>query len=184
MQLLSAVLGINASGGATSGSTSGTSSGTTADTKTPTYTPGQSGAQTGLAQLFQSLLPSLSSGGISPNVQAMQTAGADQINKTSSGLTDRMNRFLAQRGFGSSGSTGKVALQGELGRESALGANASAASGLQLQQNNTSLADLLAFAFANPGSASTGMSTGATSGTSSGSGFGVGVGSQLGFGAK
>jgi hypothetical protein len=174
MQLLSGSLGISGGVGGSSGTTSGTSSGT----KTNTYSGDQSGLQSTLASIFQSLSPSLASGGISPNVQAMQTAGADQINKTSAGLGDRMTKFLAARGFGSSGTSGKTALQGELGRESALGANASAASGLQLQQNNQSLQDMLGFAFANPGQNTTGV----TSGTSSGTSYGVGVGGGAAFG--
>jgi hypothetical protein len=100
----------------------------------------------------------------------MQTAGADQINKTSAGLGDRMQKFLAQRGFGKSGTSGKVALQGELGRESALGANASAASALQLQQNNTMLSDALQLAFSKIGQ------TSATTGTANSSGWGTSTG--------
>lgn len=184
MQLLSGLVGINASGGETAGSTTGTSTGSTADTKTPTYTGDQSGLQALLSKVFSSLLPAAADGGISPNVQATETAANDQINKSSSTMGDRMNRFLAQRGFGKSGSTGKAALSTELGRESALGANASAAAGQQLQQNNTSLADALQFAFTNPGSQATGTSTGTTAGTSSGSGFGVGVGAKGSFGVS
>ena len=135
-----------------------------------TYTPGQSGLQDLLAKAFSILVPSTASGGISPNVQAVQTAGADQINKTSSGLGDRMQRFLAQRGFGSSGTAGKTALAGELGRQSNLAANASAASGLQLQQNNSYLSDALQFAFNQIGQ------TGSESGSGSSSGYKVGGG--------
>jgi hypothetical protein len=136
--------------------------------------------QSTLASLFQSLAPSLASGTLSPATQATETAGADQINKTSAGLGDRMTKFLASRGFGSSGTTGKVALQGELGRESALGANASAAAGNQLQQNSQSLAEMLGFAFANPGSSTTGNSSGTTTGASSGTAYGVSAGGGVG----
>jgi hypothetical protein len=167
--------------GGQSAQQSASTSGTSNSTSTPTYTSDQSGLQTMLSSLFKTLMPAATSGSISPNVQAMQTAGADQINKTSAGLGDRMQKFLAQRGFGSSGTSGKVALQGELGRESALGANASAASGLQLQQNSTMLADALAMAYANPGAVKSGTDSGTSSGTSSGSNWGASAAAAFGF---
>jgi len=144
-----------------SGTATANSSGTSA--ATPTYTGEQSSLQSMLSQVFSSLLPAASSGGISPNVQAVQTAGADQINKTAAASGDKMNRFLASRGFGQSGQVGQSELQTELGRQAALGANASAASGLQLAQNNTALQDALTFAFQNPGKTGTTSDTGTTS---------------------
>src|ERR1035438_6016572 len=134
-----------------------------------------------LSQMFsQFFLPGLTSGAISPNVQAMQTAGADQINKTSAGLGTRMQNFLAQRGFAKSGTSGKVALQGELGRESALGANASAASALQLQQNNTMLSDALNLAFSKIGQTTTGTANSSGWGTSTGYSTSLGGGGSPG----
>jgi hypothetical protein len=133
-------------------------------TATPSYTSAQSGLQSTLASLFQTLLPGAQSGGISPNVQATETAANNQTNQTAAGLGSRMTKFLASRGFGSSGTTGTTALQGELSRESQLGANASAASGQQLAQNNTMLQDSLAAAYANPGSSNTGTNSGSSSG--------------------
>jgi hypothetical protein len=125
----------------------------------------------------------IASGGLSPNVQATETAGADQINKTSAGLGDRMNKFLAARGFGKSGAAGSSALQTEIGREGALGTNASAAAGTQIGENNTLLSDALGFAFANPGQTAAGSTSGATSGTTSGatsgSGFGISAGGSV-----
>src|ERR1039458_5307095 len=110
---------VGVSGGAATGGTSSTTSGT--NTEQNTYSAGQTSLQDMLSKMFaQFFLPGLTSGAISPNVQAMQTAGADQINKTSAGLGDRMQKFVAQRGFGKSGTSGKVALSGELSRESAL----------------------------------------------------------------
>jgi hypothetical protein len=84
-----------------------------------------------------------------------------------------MNRFLASRGFGASGQTGQAGLQTELARQSALGANASSAGALQLNQNNTALSDALNFAFNTPGASNTGSAT--ASGTSSNWGFGAGA---------
>ena len=151
-----------------------------------TYTEGQSSIQDMLAKAFSAMMPGVTGGGITPNVAAVQTAGADQINKTSAGLGDRMNRFLAARGFGQSGDSGKVALNTELGRESALGANASAASGLQLQQNNGWLSDALNFAFSKIGGTASGSSTGNSSGwgvSASGGGVGSVGGIPIGIGA-
>lgn len=170
--------------GGSTGGTSESKTGTASSTATPTYSGDQTGLQALLSKVFSSLLPATADGGISPNVQAVQTAGADEINKTSSGLGDRMNRFLAQRGFGKSGATGKAALQTEIGRESALGANASAASGLQLGQNSTALSDALGFAFANPGGTKTGTTseTGDTSGWGTSAGASFSLGKLLGLG--
>jgi hypothetical protein len=156
---------IGVSGGAATGGTSSSTTGSESNT----YSAGQTSLQDMLSQMFsQFFLPGLTSGAISPNVQAMQTAGADQINKTSAGVGDRMQKFLAQRGFAKSGTSGKVALQGELGRESALGANASAASALQLQQNNTMLSDALNLAFSKIGQTTTGTANSSGWGTSTG----------------
>jgi hypothetical protein len=120
---------------------------------------------------MSTLLPSVASGGISPNVQATETASADQINKGYSGIGDRMNKFLAARGFGQSGKTGQAALQTELGRQGALAGNASNAAGQQLNLNTTYLSDALNAAFNTPGS----NSSGTTSGSGSQWGFGAGA---------
>jgi len=107
----------------------------------------------------------------------MQTANANQINQNYSSMGDRMNKFLAARGFGKSGTTGKVQMQTELGRQGALATNASNAAGQQLQLDSGLLSDALAMAFANPGSTSTDTTRniGATSG------FGWGLGANAGF---
>jgi hypothetical protein len=133
-----------------------------------------------LSTVLQSLLPSVASGGTSPQVQALETQNANQINKTSSTTGDAMQRFLASRGFGQSGQSGQVALQTELGRQAALGANGSNAAGLQLQQNNQTLADALNFAFNTPGSSTT--KTGSTFDTGTGSATASGSSSNWGFG--
>jgi len=108
--------------------------------------PGQSGLQGALADYFTSLVPSLTSGTLSPDVQAMKTASADQINQNAASSTDRTNSFLASRGFGQSGLVGQNALQTELGRQGDLAANESSYAGLQLNQNTQSLLAALNFA--------------------------------------
>ena len=132
-----------------------------------TYTPGQSSLQDSLMSAFSKLLPGVASGAMSPNVTATQTQNADTINKSYAGVGDRMNRFLAARGFGQSGSTGKAALQTELGRQGALAGNNSAAAGQQLNFDQALLGDSLLASFNKVGDTS--------SGTNSGSSFGWGV---------
>lgn len=172
MQLLSGALGGGASVGGTSSKTSSTSS--SSGSSTPTYTGDQASLQGMLTQLFQQLLPAAGSGGLSPNVQAGVTSGADAINKNYASLGDNLNRQQAARGFGQSGLVGQGQLETELSREGAIGANLASGRNQQMQQNNSLLSDALAFAFANPGQQSS--SSGTTSGTSSGSGWGVSVG--------
>jgi hypothetical protein len=94
----------------------------------------------------------------------METQAADQINKQSSGLTDRVNQFLAQRGFGKSGATGKATLQGELGRQAALGANTASFAGMQQNLNSQNLLAALNYAFTSLGTNAFGKSTGESSG--------------------
>jgi len=136
-------------------------------TTAKTYSPGQGGLQESVMAFLRSMIPGIASGGLTPNVAAMKTASADAINKESTGVGDRMNRFLAARGLGKSGQSGKVALETELGRESALAANESKFAGLQLDQNNTLLADALKAAFEAMGSSMT------YAGKQSGSGWGI-----------
>ena len=157
--------GLGLSGGATENSNSSTAS------KTSTYSGLQNSLQASLASVLEQLMPSVGSGTLSPNVQATETANANQINQNYSSLGDRMTKFLASRGFGKSGTTGKVAEQNELARQGALATNASNAAGTQLGLDQSYLSDALGFAFANPGYFSTG--------SSSGSSFGVGVGAGL-----
>jgi hypothetical protein len=111
-------------------------------------------------------------GTLTPGTTAMETQAADQINKTSGGLTDRVNKFLAQRGFGKSGQTGKATLQGELGREAALGSNAATFAGQQQALNSQSLLAALNYAFTSLGQTAFGKSTGSSSqwGVSGGAG--------------
>lgn len=140
---------------------------------TPTYSGLQSGLQSTLLSALQSFLPTAATGGIGPNVSAVQTQNADTINKSYSSIGDRMSKFLAARGFGQSGQSGQTQLQTELGRQGALATNNSSAAGLQLSQNNSWLQDAFEAAFSNPGSTATGTTNGSSSGWSVGLGGGV-----------
>lgn len=108
---------------------------------------------------------------MAPGVVAQKTAAADTINKTSSGLMDRVNSFLAARGFGKSGATGSANLQGELGRESDLAGNEANFANVQQNVNGQNLLASLNYALTSLGS-SGGTSS---SGSSSGSNFGASV---------
>jgi len=162
--------------GSTQQSTAANSTSAGSGTTTASYGPIQSTLQFLLSNVMGTLLPSVASGGVSPNVQATETASADQINKNYSSMGDRMTKFLAARGFGQSGKSGQVQLQTELGRQGALAGNASAAAGQQLGLDTTYLSDALQMAFANPGSTSVGTSSGSgtRSGQASGWNFGLG----------
>ena len=164
--------GLGIGGGTSSSSTSTSGSGTTSTKQT--YSPGQLSLQDLLTRTFSSMMPSVASGGMSPNVQSMETQSADLINKSYSGLGDRMSKFLAARGFGKSGQAGKVALDTELGRQGALAGNNANFAGQQLQQNNTLLSDALMEAFASMGTSGATTSTGSSD--TSGSGFQIGAG--------
>ena len=152
--------------GASGGGQSSQSSGTTANT----YTAGQTGLMSLLGNYFQSLIPSMQSGTLSPDVQAQKTASADAINKNYSALGDRMTRFLSSRGYGKSGVAGKAQLQTELSRQGDLAGNESNFAGIQLNQNAQSLLAALNYAF-NPIGKTTSEQS---SGTEWGAGAGVG----------
>ena len=158
--------------GASYGSQSASSS--SSGTKSTTYSPEQMAAQYALGQAFNGLVPSLATGANPANVTAAQTGAADSINKTSSGLQDRMTRMLASRGLGASGQTGKVALQGELGRESGLAANNANFANIGLNYGQNLLQNALLYAFNGIGE------TQQNSGTSSGSGWGISGGVGVG----
>src|SRR5262249_50878371 len=96
-----------------------TSNSTSTSTSRPSYSVDQTAAQGTLWQRLQSLVQ----GSSSPDVRALQTQSADQINQGYVGLGDRMNRFLAARGFGKSGQAGSTALKTELGRQGTLANN-------------------------------------------------------------
>jgi hypothetical protein len=193
MSFLLGLLGL--SGGVSGGSsqstqnTNQTSTATGATSGTSTSAPTYSAPQTGLqGSLATALMNILQGNGSSPQVEALQTQAADQINQSYSTTADRMNRFLASRGFGRSGLTGGAQLQTELGRQGALANNNANFAGLALNQWNTGLADALNFAFANPGysgattgtTSDTSTSTGTQTNKSSGSGYSAGVGGYVG----
>jgi hypothetical protein len=134
----------------------------------------QEALQGTIGNVFSALVPSFATGATPANVTAMETQGADQINKTSSGLVDRMTKFLSSRGFGSSGQTGKVALNAELGRESDLAANHSNFASTALNYGSNLLTQALAYAFNGIGQKQE------QQGTSSQSGFGISGGVGIG----
>jgi hypothetical protein len=165
-------MGLSFGGGSSQSQASrtGTTSGTSATQGV--YSPGQTAVRDQTGSTLSQDLTAASTGKMTPGVTAMATNAADKINKTSSGLTDRITQFLAQRGLGKSGQTGKVALEGELGREGELGTNAANFAGMQSQLNSQNLLAALNYAFSSLGS--TAATTGATSmtGNTSGSNFG------------
>lgn len=136
-----------------------------------TYAPGQTGLQNQLGGALGQNLTAAQTGALSPGVQAAKTQSADAINKTSAGTLDRTNAYLAARGFGKSGATGKAALQTELGRESSLAGNEANYAQIQQQLNSSNLMAALNYAFTALGSTAAGTSTG----KSSGFGFGGGI---------
>jgi hypothetical protein len=166
----------------TSGST--TSTGSSSGTASNTYSPWQTLLQSQLGTTLSSLLNGVSSGTLSPDVQAQKTAAADTINKNYTSLGDRMNRVLAARGFGQSGTTGSTALKTELARQGDLAANESNFAGLQLNQNQNFLSDALMAAFNAMGRTASGTTSGATTNeqntTDNGSNWGFGGGVSFG----
>jgi hypothetical protein len=162
--------------GGSYGQTSSSATSTGQQNQQKTFSPGQSSLQDQLGTSLASSLAASTSGGLSPGVQAQQTQAADAINTTSSGLTDRVTKFLAQRGFGKSGKTGQATLQGELGRQGALAGNAANFAGVQQNANSGNLLAALNYALTNLGMSTTasGSSTGNTSGwgIAGGAGFG------------
>lgn len=171
--------GLGFSGGSSSGfeNTNTTAQGSSLGTSTPTYLPSQSSLQTLLAQ---AIAPILSSGGMTPQLQASETASANQINQNYSTLGDRMNSYLASRGFGQSGTAGQTALTNEIARQGDLAQNSANYGQQALNLFTTGLGDALSFSFANPGSSTTNSYTqqqnSQTFGGSSGSQWGVGLG--------
>jgi hypothetical protein len=169
--------GLGASYGSTKSSS--TATGTSTGTSSNTYSAPQKSLQDELGSSLSSSLDASNKGTLSPGVKAEKNAAADQINKTSGGLLDRVNSFLAARGFGKSGATGKAALSSELGRESDLGANEANFAQVQQTQNSSNLMAALQYAFQQLGLTQDTSETGTTSGKSSG--FQVGGGVSAGF---
>jgi hypothetical protein len=104
-----------------------------------TYTPEQTALQSNLIGVLNQLLQ----GPNSPQIQALQTQSANQINSEYQGVGDRMNRFLAARGFGKSGQAGEAQLRTELGRQGALAGNSASYGQAGLQLLTTGLSDAL-----------------------------------------
>jgi hypothetical protein len=129
---------------------------TTTSSGTQTSSNSFSPAQTSLQSSLMAALNSLMGGSASPAIQGAQTQSADQINSEYSSMGDRMNRFLAARGFGSSGQVGSTALKTELGRQSSLAGNTAT---YGLNEMNTALSDSLTAAFASPTTTTTNSGT-------------------------
>ncbi len=158
--------------------TTASSSGSTANT----YSGGQLSLQDQLMQAFSQMLGGVSNGGLSPNVQAMETGNANQINQNYQSVGDQMNRYLAARGFGKSGSVGKAAEQTALSREGALGTNASNAAGTQLSFDQSLLSDSLAASFASMGTSGSASSSSNNYTATTGHTGSAGAGASLTFG--
>jgi hypothetical protein len=139
-------------------------SATGSSTQANTYSPGQTTLQSQLGSNLSTSLSDANAGVMTPGVTAMKTAAADTINKTSGGLMDRVNSFLAARGFGKSGQTGQAALQGELGRESQLAGNEANFAQVQQGVNSQNLLASLNYALTSMGLTASGASTGSSSG--------------------
>ena len=133
--------------GNTKAARTSTSSSSGTSSSTPSYTPGQTDLQASLAGYLGNLL---TPGTTSPAVTAQKNQSADTINKTYAGLGDRMNKFLAARGFGKSGKVGQAALQTELGRSAAIAGNDANYGAEQLNLQQSAASDALKMAFANP----------------------------------
>jgi hypothetical protein len=155
--------------GQTSQSSTGTSN--TQNTFSPTQTATQDLLGTGL----QTALASSNAGTLTPGVAAQKTAAASQINKTAAGTLDRTNAFLASRGFGKSGTAGKAALQTDLARQGALGANEANFADIQQRLNSQNLLAALNYAFTALGQTARGTSTGKSSGWGLNAGAGLSI---------
>ncbi len=162
-------------GSANAGMSGGSSKSSTSQTQANTYTPAETTTQNTLGTLLNSLMQSFSSGGITQPVQAMKTQSADQINKNSTSLSDRLSRFTASRGMGQSGQVGQNQTQVELARQGEQGQNDANYASTQLQQNNAGLLAALNYAFNPVGSATAGTTS------SKGSGWSLGVGGSGAF---
>jgi hypothetical protein len=141
---------------------------TTTSSGTQTSSNSFSPAQTSLQSSLMAALNSLMGGSASPAIQGAQTQSADQINSEYSSMGDRMNRFLAARGFGSSGQVGSTALKTELGRQSSLAGNTATYGQMGLNEMNTALSDSLTAAFASPTTTTTSNGTQTNSGNLAG----------------
>jgi hypothetical protein len=169
-------MGASLSGGYSSKQTSATSTGTSSGTQANTYGAPQTALQNRLGSSLASNLAASDAGTLSPGVAAQKTAAADSINKTSGGLLDRVNQFLAARGFGKSGTTGKATLQSELGRESQLAGNEANFAQVQQGVNSQNLMAALNYAFQSLGLTQNLSESGTSTGSSSGWGIGADVG--------
>jgi hypothetical protein len=162
--------------GGSYGSTQSKSTASSTGSQSGVYSPGQSGVQGQIGSNLSSDLAAAAGGKLTPGTVAQETTADDQVNKTAGGLTDRVNQFLAAKGLGKSGATGKATLEGELGRENQIGANAANFAGQQNGLNQTNLMAALNYAFTQLGT------TDSASGTTTGNGSGWGISGGVGVG--
>lgn len=151
------------------------SASTGSDTTAKTYAAPQTGVQNDLGTSLSKSLAAKDEGTLDPGVLAQKTQSADAINTQSSGLQDRLTRFLAQRGFGKSGESGKAVLSTELGRQAALGNNEANFANVQQTANGSNLMAALNYAFTSMGTNETGTSSGTSSGYKVGGGVSAGI---------
>jgi len=160
-------LSLGGSYGSTNQQATGTS--TTANT----YSPTQTALQSQIGGNLSTALTAANAGTLTPGVAAQKNKAAADINTTSGGTIDRINQFLASRGFGKSGTAGKAALTTELGRQSALAGNEANFAGIQQGVNAQNLLAALNYAFTSLGATAAGKSTGSTSGFGIAGGLGI-----------
>lgn len=165
---------MGASLGGSYGSTS--SQATSSSNLNKTFSAPQTLVQNQLGGNLSNDLAAANQGTLSPGVTAQKTQAADSINTEAGGLQDRVTKFLAARGFGKSGETGKATLQGELGRQAALGNNEANFAGQQNTLNQANLLAALNYAFNSLGQSATGSTSGDSSGWGISAGVGVGKG--------
>lgn len=154
------------------GGTDSQSNATSSQNQSNVYGGDQQTLQTMLGQLFQAIVPSMTSGSLTPATAATTTANADQINKNFANEGNTLQTQLAARGLSGSGLSGESTLQTELARQGAQAGNLEAGSQSQLAQNNTDLLAALQYAFNPTGSTATG--TGTNTGSTSGWGASIG----------
>lgn len=172
-------LGASQSGATDSKSTNASTAGATSNT----YSPWQTTLQALLGGTLSNQITGATTGTESPDVKALQAQSDNQINANYSSLGTNLNKSLASRGFGDSGTTGSAALQTELGRQGAIANNQGNFAGLQLNQNQGFLSDALAAAFNSMGQTNNQNSNSNSNENSTGWGFKEGAGFSVpGFG--
>lgn len=121
---------------------------TTTSTAAPSYTPAQMNLQTDLGSTLDTALSN-------PLGTPAGSQGIDAINKSTTGLGDSMNRYLASRGFTNSGTSGYNQQQIQSQRVGQIG-------NLSSSLYSSTLPQALNFAFENPTRTTTTVAPGNT----------------------